>query len=79
MDKNELIEKVNRVLADEFEVEVSEISEDKNIKETLNLDSLSLVDLVALIEEEFSVKIQGSEMSSIQTCGNLYDYLANKA
>jgi acyl carrier protein len=79
MDKNELIEKVNRVLADEFEVEVSEISEDKNIKETLNLDSLSLVDLVALIEEEFSVKIQGSEMSSIQTFGNLYDYLANKA
>lgn len=79
MDKNELIEKVNRVLADEFEVEVSEISDDKNIKETLNLDSLSLVDLVALIEEEFSVKIQGSEMSSIQTFGNLYDYLANKA
>ena len=79
MDKNELIEKVNRVVADEFEVEVSEISEDKNIKETLNLDSLSLVDLVALIEEEFSVKIQGSEMSSIQTFGNLYDYLANKA
>ncbi|MBO7428315.1 MAG: acyl carrier protein [Paludibacteraceae bacterium] len=79
MDKNELIEKVNRVLSDEFEVEISEIAADKNIKETLNLDSLSLVDLVALIEEEFSVKIQGSEMSSIQTFGNLYDYLANKA
>ncbi|MBR5694806.1 MAG: acyl carrier protein [Paludibacteraceae bacterium] len=78
MDKNELIEKVNRVLSDEFEVEVSEISADKNIKETLNLDSLSLVDLVALIEEEFSVKIQGSEMSSIQTFGNLYDYLEKK-
>ncbi len=79
MDKNELIEKVNKVLADEFEVEVSQISADANIKETLNLDSLSLVDLVALIEEEFSVKIQGSEMSSIQTFGNLYDYLAEKA
>lgn len=66
-------------MSDEFEVEISEIAADKNIKETLNLDSLSLVDLVALIEEEFSVKIQGSEMSSIQTFGNLYDYLANKA
>lgn len=79
MDKNELIEKVNTVLADEFEVEVSDIAADKSIKETLNLDSLSLVDLVALIEEEFSVKIQGSEMSSIQTFGDLYDYLAKKA
>ncbi|MCQ2225354.1 MAG: acyl carrier protein [Paludibacteraceae bacterium] len=79
MDKNELIEKVNTVLADEFEVEVSDIAADKSIKETLNLDSLSLVDLVALIEEEFSVKIQGSEMSSIQTFGDLYNYLADKA
>ncbi|MCQ2210523.1 MAG: acyl carrier protein [Paludibacteraceae bacterium] len=79
MDKNELIEKVNTVLADEFEVEVSEITADKNIKTTLNLDSLSLVDLVALIEEEFSVKIKGTEMTSIQTFGDLYNYLAERA
>ena len=62
MEKNELIEKVNSVLAEEFEVEVSEISADKDIKTTLNLDSLSLVDMVALIEGEFSVKIKGTEM-----------------
>ncbi|MBO4530432.1 MAG: acyl carrier protein [Paludibacteraceae bacterium] len=79
MDKNELIEKVNTVLADEFEVELSDIAEDKNIKTTLNLDSLSLVDLVALIEEEFSVKIKGTEMTSIQTFGDLYNYLAERA
>ncbi|MBR0502244.1 MAG: acyl carrier protein [Paludibacteraceae bacterium] len=79
MDKNELIEKVNTVLADEFEVEISDIAADKNIKTTLNLDSLSLVDLVALIEEEFSVKIKGTEMTSIQTFGDLYNYLAERA
>lgn len=79
MDKNELIEKVNTVLADEFEVELSDIAEDKNIKTTLNLDSLSLVDLVALIEEEFSVKIKGTEMTSIQTFGDLYNYLVERA
>lgn len=79
MDKNELIEKVNTILAEEFEVEVSEISADKNIKTTLNLDSLSLVDLVALIEDAFSVKIKGTEMSSIQTFGDLYNYLAERA
>lgn len=78
MDKNALIDQVNSVLADEFEIEVSEISSEKNIKTTLNLDSLSLVDLVALIEEQFNVKIKGSEMSSIQTFGNLYDYLAER-
>ena len=79
MDKNELIEKVNSVLAEEFEVEVSDITADKNIKECLNLDSLSLVDLVALIEEEFSVKIKGTEMTSIQNFGDLYNFLAERA
>ena len=78
MDRNELIEKVNTVLAEAFEVEVSEISDEKNIKTTLNLDSLSLVDLVALIEEEFSVKIKGTEMTSIQSVGDLYDFLAER-
>ncbi len=79
MDKNELISKVNTVLADEFEVDAEEISADKNIKATLNLDSLSLVDLVALIEEEFKVKITAQEMPTIQTFGDLYNFLQERA
>ena len=79
MNREELITKVNTVLADEFEVEASEIAADKSIKETLNLDSLSLVDLVALIEEEFSVKIKGDEMKKIQTFADLYNYLEKNA
>lgn len=79
MNREELITKVDTVLADEFEVEASEIAADKGIKETLNLDSLSLVDLVALIEEEFSVKIKGDEMKKIQTFADLYDYLEKNA
>ena len=79
MNREELIEKVNTVLADEFEVEANEIAEDKSIKDTLNLDSISLVDLVALIEEEFSVKIKGDEMKKIQTFADLYDYLEKNA
>ncbi|MCF0190734.1 MAG: acyl carrier protein [Marinilabiliaceae bacterium] len=76
MENQELIKQINEVLAEEFEVEVSEISADANIKETLGLDSLSLVDMVALIESTFSVKIQGSEVGSIKTFQNLYDFIA---
>ncbi len=75
MEKNELIKKVNEVLADEFEVEVADITPDANIKETLELDSLSLVDMVALIENEFGVKIAGNEVGTILTFANLYDYI----
>ena len=78
MDKNELIVKINETLAEEFEVEVSDITPEANIKETLELDSLSLVDMVALVESEFGVKIQGAEMLKIQTFQALYDYIAER-
>lgn len=79
MEKKELIAKVNEVLAEEFEVEVSEITPEANIKQTLQLDSLSLVDMVALIENEFGVKIPTADLGQIKTFEALYDYLAEKA
>lgn len=75
MEKQELIEKINAVLIEEFEVEADVITPDADIKETLELDSLSLVDMVALIEGEFKVKIKGSEIAQLKTFGLLYDYI----
>ncbi|MBR2618053.1 MAG: acyl carrier protein [Paludibacteraceae bacterium] len=75
MEKQALIEKINEVLIEEFEVEAGVITPDADIKETLELDSLSLVDMVALIESEFNVKIKGSEIAQLKTFGLLYDYI----
>lgn len=75
MEKQELIEKINSALADEFEVEESVITPDAPIKETLELDSLSLVDLVALIESNFGIKIESTQVSSIKTFESLYDFV----
>ena len=75
MKKQELITKINEVLTDEFEVDVSAILPDANIKKALQLDSLSLVDMVALIEENFSISFKGADVSNIQTFGSLYEYV----
>lgn len=75
MEKEELIKKINEVLVDEFEVEPEVITPDADIKQTLQLDSLSLVDMVALIESSFNVKIKGSEIAQLKTFGLLYDYI----
>ena len=75
MERQELIGKINSALADEFEVEESVITPDAPIKETLELDSLSLVDLVALIESNFGIKNEGTQVSSIKTFEALYDFV----
>ncbi|MCQ2350727.1 MAG: acyl carrier protein [Paludibacteraceae bacterium] len=76
MEKAELIEKVNTLLSEEFEVETDVMTPDANIKQALQLDSLSIVDMVALIENEFGVKIKPAEVSQLTTFGKLYDYIA---
>lgn len=78
MTKEEIISKVNAMLVAEFEVEEDAITTDANIKKTLELDSLSLVDLVALIDNEFGIKTNGAEMSKVGTFGELYSFIESK-
>lgn len=78
MEREELIKKVNSALAQEFEVDESVMTPDAPIKETLELDSLSLVDLVALIERDFGVKVKGTDLEGLKTFGALYDFILAK-
>ena len=53
MTKEETIEQIRSVLADEFEVDIEQIRPDAPLMETLELDSLDMVDIVVLIEKNF--------------------------
>ena len=78
MTIEEIIERTNDALAQEFEVELSVFEPEEDIKETLELDSLALVDMVALLETEFRIQIKGTEIVTVKTFQNLYDFLATK-
>ena len=75
MDKQDIIAKINEVLADEFEVEQHIITPEENIKKTLQLDSLGIVDMVALIEVTFGISLKNSEIANIQTFSALYNFV----
>lgn len=77
MTREEIVKQVNALLAEEFEVDAATFTPDANVKETLNLDSLSLVDLVALVQQTYKVKIPASDLHGIQTFDNLYDYIVS--
>jgi acyl carrier protein len=68
-------ESLNLAIAEEFEIEVTDITPDAPIKETLDLDSLSLLDLVAVVERETGVKLNGTEAVKLLTFQALYDHL----
>ena len=78
MTIEEIIEKATVVLAEEFEVEVSDITSDASMKDTLGLDSLDLVDVVALIERHFGVVLTGPDFVGIVTFQDFYNLLNRK-
>ena len=75
MAREEIIEKVIETLSEEFEVEQDVITPDAVIYDTLQLDSLSLVDLVAVVQYTFKVKIPVADLPSVKTFNDLYDYI----
>ncbi len=78
MTKEEIIERTNQFLVDEFEVDATKITPEANLKETLNLDSLDYVDLVVIIESNFGFKVVGEDFIGIQTFQQFYDYCYTK-
>ena len=75
MTRQEIIEQVNSLLEEEFEVEQSEFAPDANLKETLGLDSINLVDLIALVQMTYKITIPVEDLKKIQTFTDLYDYI----
>ncbi|MBT4951016.1 MAG: acyl carrier protein [Pelagibacteraceae bacterium] len=78
MNKEDIIDKINNFLIDEFEVEAKNVLPEANLKETLELDSLDFVDLVVSIETNFGVKLIGEDFINVVTLQDFYDLIENK-
>ena len=78
MRREEVVVKINEMLIEEFEIEESQIVPDENMLETLEIDSLDLVDVVVLIEQEFGFKVDTEEMADITTLNEFYDYVTER-
>ena len=65
-------------MADEFEVDVETITPDAPLMQTLDLDSLDLVDMVVLIEQNFNFTPKATDFKEVVTFQNFYDFIENK-
>jgi len=75
MTKKEIIDKVNSLLMEEFEIEGDLLTPEASLKQDLEIDSLDFVDIVVLVDREFGFKPQASELKNVKTLGEFYDYI----
>lgn len=79
MKKNEeIIKQINAFLSEEFEVDAEKITPGANLKQVLELDSLDYIDLVVVIENNFSFKVKPEDFTGIITFQDFYDYIISR-
>lgn len=78
MTNEEIIEKIRTTLAEEFEIDIELIQPDAPLMETLELDSLDLVDMVVLVEKHFGFNITGQDFVNIRTFQDFYNLVINR-
>jgi acyl carrier protein len=78
MKQDSIVEKINGFLVEEFEVELTKIQPEANLRETLQLDSLDYIDLVVVIESNFGFKVRPEDFPGIVTFQNFYDYVEGR-
>ena len=75
VERQDIVERVNATLTDEFEVPQADLTPDKSLREDLELDSLDAVDLIVALEKGFGFRVDEEEAKKIATVGDIYDFV----
>lgn len=73
--KDRVTARVHQIVAEQLGYNESDISDDKNLVDDLNADSLDTLELVMVIEEEFESDIPDHEAEKIKTVGEIVEYV----
>ena len=77
VSKEQIEERMTKAL-EEFGAEPSEINRDAEF-EQLDVDSLDLVELAQIVEDEYGVQLKGEDMEGLKTVGQAVDLVAERA
>ena len=78
MIDQEIVNKINKVFEESFEIEKERLVPQAHIFTDLGLDSLDIVDLVVALQNAFGVKIRNEEkVRDIRTLQDIYQFISS--
>ena len=70
-----VFDKVKELLASQLEMDAEKISEDTDIINDLGADSLDVVEMIMMLEEEFGIVITDESIYSYKTVGEIASFI----
>ena len=72
-------QKVKEIICEQLSVEESEVNKEASFVETLNADSLDIVELIMAFEESFDIEIPDDKAEKIRLVGDAVTYIEQNA
>ena len=79
MTRDEISTGLAEILEEVAGVSPDDVTEDKSFTDDLDVDSLSMVEVVVAAEEKFGVKIPDDEVQNLRTVGDAISYIEKSA
>lgn len=73
-----MFERVKEIIEEQLNLDGVEITEASSFKDDLGADSLDLFELVMAFEEEYNIEIPAEDLESINTVGDIMEYMKAK-
>jgi|TARA_B100000579_G_C22251747_1_gene585235 acyl carrier protein len=67
---------VEQIIADHLDIEVEDVTDEKDLIEDLGADSLHTVELIMEFEQNFDIEIPDGDADELRTVGQIKEYLA---
>ena len=71
-------EKMKSIIAEQLNIDASEITLESSFKDDLNADSLDLFEMVMTLEDNYGVEIPSEDLEKLLTVGDVVNYLKDK-
>lgn len=72
-----IFDKVCEILAEQLDVDTTDITMDSRLVEDLKADSLDFVDLIMSFEDEFKTEFSEEDADEFKTVGDIVGYIEN--
>ena len=73
-----MFEKLQRIIAEQLNIEEDTVTLSSSLKEDLGADSLDIFELVMALEEEYNTEFNQEDLTEINTVEDIIKYLADK-
>ncbi|MDE0105605.1 MAG: acyl carrier protein [Bryobacterales bacterium] len=73
---HDIEKRVTEIICEQLSVEESQVVPEAKFQESLNADSLDIVELIMAFEEGFDIEIPDEQAEGIRTVGDAVGYIA---